>query len=71
MGEGTEFGPSEYVYDHDYKAGLMNDNYSKVDILIGKNCWIGANAVILWENRNWIQFCNCCRWYSKRNNTRK
>ena len=53
IGEGTEFGPSVYLYDHDhdYMKGLsQNSNqecYKKSPIIIGKNCWIGANTVIL------------------------
>ena len=49
IGSGTEFGPSVYVYDHDhdYKAGLKAEKYKTSPIRIGKNCWIGANTVIL------------------------
>ncbi len=53
IGEGTEFGPSVYLYDHDhdYKMGLNSDStqerYLKAPIIIGKNCWIGANTIIL------------------------
>lgn len=53
IGEGTEFGPSVYLYDHDhdYKKGLSansnEESYKKAPIEIGKNCWIGANTVIL------------------------
>lgn len=53
IGEGTEFGPSVYVYDHDhdYKKGLHSDSdkesFVTGAIKIGKNCWIGANTIIL------------------------
>lgn len=53
IGEGTEFGPSVYLYDHDhdYKKGFSansdQESYKKAPIVIGKNCWIGANTVIL------------------------
>ena len=53
IGQGTEFGPSVYLYDHDhdYRKGLSADsdgeNYKSSKIRIGKNCWIGANTVIL------------------------
>ena len=53
IGEGTEFGPSVYLYDHDhdYKKGLSansdEESFKKAPIEIGKNCWIGANTVIL------------------------
>ncbi|HFI0085407.1 TPA: DapH/DapD/GlmU-related protein [Streptococcus suis] len=53
IGEGTEFGPSVYLYDHDhdYKKGLNSNSdeelFKKAPIVIGKNCWIGANTIIL------------------------
>lgn len=49
IGADTQFGPSVYVYDHDhdYKAGLLKDEYLEESVEIGKNCWIGANTVIL------------------------
>ena len=49
IGEGTEFGPSVYIYDHDhdYKAGLKAKEFKEASVKIGKNCWIGANTVIL------------------------
>jgi len=53
IGAGTEFGPSVYLYDHDhdYRRGLNANSdeecYKKAPIVIGRNCWIGANTVIL------------------------
>lgn len=51
IGEGTKFGPSVYVYDHDHKKGLCekseDENFITGKIKIGKNCWIGAHTVIL------------------------
>ena len=49
IGAGTEFGPSVYVYDHDhdYRAGLKENKFLSAPVMIGKNCWIGANTVIL------------------------
>lgn len=49
IGQGTAFGPSVCIYDHDhdYKAGLQNNEYIVGNIKIGKNCWIGANTIIL------------------------
>lgn len=53
IGEGTEFGPSVYVYDHDhdYRNGFSPNSdkeyFKKKAVKIGKNCWIGANTVIL------------------------
>ncbi len=49
VGEGTEFGPGVCIYDHDhdYKSGLKQQLFKEADIHIGKNCWIGANTIIL------------------------
>ena len=49
IGAGTQFGPSVYLYDHDhdYKAGLEANKFLTGTIEVGKNCWIGANTVIL------------------------
>lgn len=50
IGDGTEFGPGVYVYDHDHD--YKNDFHQKFltsPIKIGKNCWIGAHTVILRE----------------------
>lgn len=49
IGSGTEFGPSVYIYDHDhdYSVGLKAGKFKSSPISIGKNCWIGANTVIL------------------------
>ena len=49
VGAGTEFGPSVYLYDHDhdYRAGLKENKFKSAPITIGKNCWIGAQTVIL------------------------
>ena len=49
VGAGSQFGPSVYLYDHDhdYRAGLNKNKFLEAPIEIGKNCWIGANTVIL------------------------
>ena len=49
IGEGTEFGPSVFLYDHDhdYRSGLKENRFKCAPIIIGENCWIGANTVIL------------------------
>lgn len=49
IGSGTEFGPSVYLYDHDhdYRSGLKSNIFKVAPISIGRNCWIGANTVIL------------------------
>lgn len=47
--KGTEFGPNVYLYDHDhdYRVGLSQNQFITEPIHIGKDCWIGANTIIL------------------------
>lgn len=49
IGEGTEFGPGVLIYDHDhdYRSGLKKERFLTTPVAIGKNCWIGANTIIL------------------------
>lgn len=51
IGEGTEIGPNVCIYDHDhdYKCagGIKGGKFVTAPVIIGKNVWIGANAVIL------------------------
>uniref|UniRef100_UPI00404AE598 acyltransferase n=1 Tax=Flavobacterium sp. TaxID=239 RepID=UPI00404AE598 len=51
IGEGVEFGPNVLIYDHDHdfkvKGGIKANKYIMQDVIIGDNCWIGANTVIL------------------------
>ena len=51
IGEGCEFGPNVLVYDHDHdlsvEGGLKQGDYVSSPVVVGKNCWIGANTVIL------------------------
>ena len=49
IGAETQFGPSVYLFDHDhdYHFPLKENKYLVSSIEIGKNCWIGANTVIL------------------------
>ena len=51
IGENTIFGPNVLVYDHDHlydsESGVARKEYVSSEIVIGKNCWIGANTVIL------------------------
>lgn len=51
IGEGTILGPGVYIYDHDHifdeKTGVDPHNYKCDNVIIGKNCWIGANTIIL------------------------
>lgn len=46
IGKNCKIGPGVYIYDHNH--GIFDrENYSKEEIIIGDNVWIGANAVIL------------------------
>lgn len=49
--DGVEFGPGVLVYDHDHKfsaeTGVVGKEYKTAPVKIGKNSWIGANAIIL------------------------
>ena len=49
--EGVEFGPNVLVYDHDHdfraSGGLKEGKYNIGEVIIGKDAWIGAGAIIL------------------------
>ena len=51
IGKDTITGPNVFIYDHDhvfdYKNGVKKREYTTEAVYIGKNCWIGANTVIL------------------------
>ena len=49
IGSGCLFGPNVCVYDHDHKYGYegISSDYKTSQVIIGDNCWIGANTVIL------------------------
>ena len=51
IGEGTEFGPFVLIYDHDHdfraEGGLKANKFKYAPVVIGKNVWIGAGAIIL------------------------
>lgn len=50
VGDGCIFGPNVYIYDHDHRFdqfGVSKSEYTHAPVDIGRNCWIGANAVIL------------------------
>lgn len=51
IGDNTIMGPGVYIYDHDHvfdsTDGVRRNEYVTSPISIGKNCWIGANTVIL------------------------
>lgn len=51
VGSGCAFGTNVSIYDHDHiyvRDGIQPWNQSKSEpVIIGKNCWIGCNVVIL------------------------
>lgn len=51
IGDGTILAPNVLIYDHDHlfdsETGVHIREYNCAPIAIGKNCWIGANTVIL------------------------
>lgn len=51
IGDGTIMGPNVCIYDHDHlfseTKGVERKAYKTAPIVIGKNCWIGANVIIL------------------------
>lgn len=51
IGDGTILAPHVFIYDHDHKydhgSGVSTKEYRTSPVIIGKNCWIGANTVIL------------------------
>lgn len=46
IGDGTTIGPNVVIYDHDHDI-KSKGNLVKEKVVIGKNVWIGAGAVIL------------------------
>ena len=50
IGRGCKFGPNVKIFDNNHKFnrtdGVLEEHISK-PVKIGKNCWIGSNAVIL------------------------
>ena len=51
IGKGTILAPNVFIYDHDhefdFESGVKVKEYKKSSVIIGENCWIGANTVIL------------------------
>ena len=52
IGDDCIFGENVKIYDHNHKfnysdAKIQEQGFSCKEVTIGKNCWIGTNAVIL------------------------
>ena len=51
IGDGVQFSPNVQIYDHDHDFrhpdGLSANRFKTAPVVIGNNCWIGANTVIL------------------------
>lgn len=50
IGKNVAIGPNVCIYDHDHRFnenGKMDNEYSKGEIVIGNNVWIGAGCIIL------------------------
>ena len=51
IGDGTMLSPNVQIYDHDHdfraEGGIWDKTYKTSPVVIGKNCWIGANTVVL------------------------
>ncbi len=51
IGNGVQFSPNVQIYDHDHdfrhSDGLNSNHFKTAPVIIGNNCWIGANTVIL------------------------
>lgn len=51
IGENTIIGPNVMIFDHnhqfDSETGVKHKSFDIGEIVIGKNCWLGATCVIL------------------------
>ena len=51
IGSGTILAPNVLIYDHDHEfdcnTGVKVRSFRESEVVIGKNCWIAANVVIL------------------------
>ncbi len=51
IGKGTLLSPNVLIYDHDHvfdvNSGVHRKDFKTKPVIIGSNCWIGANTVIL------------------------
>lgn len=51
IGDNVQFSPNVQIYDHDHdyraEGGISAMRYQTTPVVIGNDCWIGANTVIL------------------------
>ncbi len=51
IGDNVQLSPNVQIYDHDHDFrhldGLKSNHFKTAPVIIGNNCWIGANTVIL------------------------
>lgn len=50
IGDNCSFGPNVCIFDHDHTFGQAKkngENFKISDVIIGNDCWIGANTVVL------------------------
>lgn len=50
IGNHVSFGPNVAIFDHNHKFdydGIKSDEYRTGEVVIGDNCWIGTNVIIL------------------------
>ena len=50
VGEGCSLGPNVMIYDHDHDydgKSFSRQEFKVAPVIIEKNCWIGANSIIL------------------------
>lgn len=51
IGDNVQLSPNVQIYDHDHDFrhtdGLSANHFKTAPVVIGNNCWIGANTVIL------------------------
>ncbi len=51
IGNNVQLSPNVQIYDHDHDfrhiEGLKSNHFKTSEVIIGNNCWIGANTIIL------------------------
>lgn len=49
IGAGSSLGPNVCIFDqdHDFRAGLDELRFVNAPVEIGRNCWLGANVIVL------------------------